>query len=140
MNLAYLLNVRSDTEIDASNQERVADLVWANRIRREVVPLCEQELAEIAGRDARCFSTACELNTEIRNRDWEAHFWCLATQAEAYFGLGLHVKYAEARAKAETLTPSPAGWMLESFDGQIARLRELLDRQGHLLSPAWTSL
>jgi hypothetical protein len=53
INFAYLLNVRADSALDKTDSERVADLVWANRIRSEVIELCARDLAEISEREVR---------------------------------------------------------------------------------------
>jgi MAP3K TRAFs-binding domain len=54
INLAYLLNVRADSALDQDDTERIADLVWANRIRREVVELCDHELDEMRSARSDC--------------------------------------------------------------------------------------
>jgi hypothetical protein len=133
INFAYLLNVRADSALDAADQDRIADLVWANRLRRDVLALCERELEAMRARAERVFQAAGEVATEGRAREHEQKFWCLATKAEAHFGLGERAAYEEARAAARAL--QPADWMMASLDEQIGRLKALLDRQGHLLRP-----
>ena len=135
INLAYLLNVRADSALDAKDTERIADLVWANRIRREVVALCNRDLAEIAEREERLKNQAETLESELRARDRERKFWCLATLAEAHFGLGVFEEYRKARESAVAL--GKASWMIESMDKQIGKLKELLNRHGPLLDPPW---
>jgi hypothetical protein len=135
INLAYLLNVRADSALDAKDTERIADLVWANRIRREVVVLCDRDLAEITERENRLQNQAEALESELRARDREQKFWCLATLAEAHFGLGAFEEYRKARESAVAL--GKASWMIESTDKQIGNLKNLLNRHGHLLDPPW---
>jgi hypothetical protein len=65
INYSYLLNLRIDTALDATNVDRVADLVWANRIRREVLAICEQNLKAIAEREQQETSPD-ELNRAVR--------------------------------------------------------------------------
>jgi hypothetical protein len=135
INLAYLLNVRTDTPLDATDAEKIADLVGANRLRREVVGLCEKESAGIQAREKRIAEARPdELSQALTARDKEQAFWCLVTEAEARFGLGEMEKYEQLRSQAEAL--SSASWMMSSFDEQIGRLRELLAKHGHLLTPA----
>src|SRR5262249_34410470 len=91
INLAYLLNVRTDTGLDATKEEQIADFVWANRSRREVLALCEQDLLAIRKRKQRMVTTpdesgSDEVKENQKARDEEQEFWCLATQAEAYCG------------------------------------------------------
>jgi hypothetical protein len=135
INLAYLLNVRTDTPLDATDAEKIADLVGANRLRREVVGLCEKESAGIQAREARIAEARPdELSQALTARDKEQKFWCLVTEAEARFGLGEIEKYEQLRSQAQVL--SSASWMMSTFDDQIGRLRELLAKHGHLLTPA----
>lgn len=141
INLAYLHNLRADTELDATEQERVADLVTANRIRREVLDLCESELQtirrEIERADDRV--TVPEDNGDrtaqtLRNREQE--FWCLVTMAEAHFGLGDDQDYASLRDDAQTLQETyfpEADWMMETFEDQLAKLADLRNRYADLL-------
>ena len=135
INLAYLLNVRADSAMNGSDKECIADLVWANRIRRDVVELCDQELAAICAREARMKAGTGELQSELKARDRDQKFWCLATKAEANFGLGDFDAYASARSEA--VAASHPKWMVQSLDGQIEKLRQLLTRRGHLLDPPW---
>ena len=135
INFAYLLNLRADSALDKTDSERIADLVWANRIRSEVIELCARDLAEISEREARQVGGMEKLESELKARDREQKFWCLATAAEANFGLGDFVRYT--RAHADAVAASHATWMVESMDGQIDRLKTLLTRRGHLLGPPW---
>ena len=50
INLAYLLNVRVESALDTTDADRIADLVVANRIRREILPICDRELKLIEER------------------------------------------------------------------------------------------
>ncbi|MGZ8154519.1 MAG: tetratricopeptide repeat-containing protein [Burkholderiales bacterium] len=131
INLAYLLNVRTDTALDANDHERIADLVWANRLRREVLSLCEKELAEIGEREQRSQGAEGEMVADQRAWELGEKFWCLATKAEAHFGLGETAAYEQARAAAHALPV--ADWMRASLDEQVERLKRLLDKHGHLL-------
>jgi hypothetical protein len=133
INFAYLLNVRADSNLDKTDSERVADLVWANRIRGEVIELCNRDLAEISQREARLLGGTGAVTLQPRDRDQK--FWCLATVAEANFGLGDFAKHTQARADA--VADSHAGWMVQTMDGQIDKLKALLTRHGHLLDPPW---
>jgi hypothetical protein len=135
INLAYLLNARTDTPLDVTKEDRIADLVWANRIRREVLELCEQDLQEIRQREGQAALKPDEMKKDQETHDREQKFWYLATKAEAYFGLGELEAYKETRSEAQAL--KHADWMMKSFDDQIGRLRSLLEKHGHLLNPPW---
>jgi hypothetical protein len=134
INLAYLLNLRVNTELDPLPQDQIADLVWANRIRLHVLTLCEQELETIQQRETRAVQQDA-LHQSQRERDKEQKFWSLATKAEAYFGLGEFDLYQQTLAAVEE--SQGHDWMMETFKEQIGRLRALLEKHGHLLNPPW---
>jgi tetratricopeptide (TPR) repeat protein len=103
INLAYLLNVRAANA--ANRAEAVADFVQARRVRRDVLEICQAELEEGGLPD-------------------EKRYWVLATQAEAYFGMG---DEANAEKKLEEAAAvAPADWMKESTREQLEKLRALL--------------
>ncbi len=131
INLAYLLTLHADTPLEVDDSERLADLVWANRIRREVLALCERDLNAFRARKRRPPAEPGSLGSGQSGRALEQEFWFLATKAEGYFGMGDMAGFEAARAEAAALNP-PA-WMLETLNSQIARLKDLLDRRGHLL-------
>jgi hypothetical protein len=85
---AFLLNVRAS--ISESPAEAVADFVLAQRIRREVIPVCEEwlratkapeESSELSEGDARLQRRALDDHLEEKS-------WVLATLAEAHLGTG----------------------------------------------------
>ena len=131
INLAYLLTLRADTPLQVDDNERVADLVWANRIRREVLALCERDLGAFRARKRPPLAALGNPGSDRSARALEQEFWFLATKAQGHFGLGDMASFEAARAEAVALIP-PA-WMLGTLDLQIARLKDLLDRRGHLL-------
>jgi tetratricopeptide repeat protein len=107
INLAFLLNLRTDSTLDPTDQDKIADLVWANRIRRRVVALCAQELKTLGSQSAEAVAAAGADLTAAR----------------------------QERAEAETM--AAASWMMGSFNKQIGKLEELLRKHGHLLNPPW---
>jgi hypothetical protein len=135
INLAFLLNVRSTTSLDQTKKDQIADLVWANRIRRGVLALCEQEVREISEREGRIGSKVGSVRPDQQAYDSEQKFWCLATKAEAYFGLGQLDDYERIRSEAQGF--GAPKWMIETFDQQIERLKNLLTKNGQLLNPPW---
>jgi hypothetical protein len=134
INLAYLLNARADA-LANTDQDRIADLVGANRIRREVLGLCQIYIRTIEQRDRALRTVPEEIKKEQAGRDREQTFWCLASKAEAHFGLGETEMFESTRAEAAAGQPSD--WMIRSLDQQIEKLRLLLRKHGHLLDPAW---
>jgi len=114
INLAFLLNERAATGGPA---EAIADFVQAQRVRREVLKICERWLVENpASADEGMPEVAASQNRESR-------YWVLATRAEAAIGLANpegEVYLEEALAKA------PKGWMKDSTTEQVGKLRALL--------------
>jgi hypothetical protein len=103
INLAFLLNVRAANQ--QGRAESVADFVQARRIRREVLSICESVLKN-------------------ENLSAGEKYWVLATMAEAHLGVG---DDAGARQKFEEATAdASAGWMKESTQEQMDKLRALL--------------
>ena len=103
INVAYLLNVRSVNA--ASPAEAIADFVQAQRIRREVIMICQQSL-----------------NSDKLPQ--ESKYWMTATMAEAYFGIGDEAE--GERILQEALSMAPAEWMKETTQAQIEKLRSKL--------------
>jgi hypothetical protein len=127
--LAFLLTLRADSA-GATDNERIADLVWADRVRREVLELCEEDLATIAKQGAAGPDGFRE-NGEAGRLDRE--FRCLAAKAEAQFGLGDIAGYQATRARAAAL--APAATMLGAFDRRIGELTKVLEARRPLLAP-----
>ena len=48
INLAYMMNVRADSALDPTEADRIADMVYANRVRREVLQICDAELRALS--------------------------------------------------------------------------------------------
>lgn len=53
INLAFLLNQRVDTDIYTNHEDKITDMVLANRIRLEVLKMCKKENEEIAEHNIR---------------------------------------------------------------------------------------
>jgi len=103
INLAYLLNVRAANAANAA--EAIADFVQAQRIRREVIRICQQCL-------------------KMDEPAPEARYWILATMAEAYFGIGDDEPGERTLKDASSI--APAAWMKDSTLAQIERLKLML--------------
>jgi Tetratricopeptide Repeats-Sensor len=125
-NLAYLLNVRAALTSESAPAEAIADFILAQRTRRRILGLCQALLES------------------KQPPKGEQEYWIKATMAEAYVGIGDDAKAQElleaARAvnmsvpsldssSATAPPPSPSavpGWMIQTIEQQIARLRDLL--------------
>ena len=108
INLAYLLNVRAHNA--PSRAGAVADFVQAERIRREVLGICEAEM-----KDGGPSSD-------------EQKYWILATEAEALLGIGDEAGARRKFDEAVALIPDPKvnQWMRDSTQEQMDKLRALL--------------
>lgn len=102
INLAYLFNVRARVSLPA---EQIADFVTAERVRRRVIPICEDALR-----------TGVKAQVD--------RYWLKATLTEAYLGIGDAAVAQEWQVAVDQ--ESVADWMRESTGRQLAALRELL--------------
>ncbi|WP_153800555.1 TRAFs-binding domain-containing protein [Foetidibacter luteolus] len=131
INLAYLLNSRATTLLDGNRDERMADIIWANRIRRDVLKMCDRDAAKIAAMEAQAGASATVVSEDQLGIINEQKFWISVNKAEAHFGLGEMQAY-EQSAGAARLVPHEE-WMMESFTKQLEKLRVLMERQKEVL-------
>ena len=103
INLAYSLNVRAAVGSDPA--DAIADFVLAQRIRREVITICEQWLQSKSLSDDKLF-------------------WVTSTLAQAYFGIGDEAEGQRLLEEASSM--AVADWMKESTREQIEKLRPML--------------
>ena len=106
INYAFLLNVRAS---ESTGDEAVADRVVANRIRKQVIPICQKLLQE----------------PELKPGD---KYWAMATMAEAYFGLGDKSQSDSLMEQASAIAPE--SWMAGGTREQIAKLAKLMGKTG----------
>jgi hypothetical protein len=104
INLAFMLNVRASVSLPT---DAVADYVQAQRIRRQVIAICEAALS----------GTSKELPADDR-------FWLQATLAEAWLGVDDRQRSDDIQTRLER--EAPARWMAESTREQLKRLEQLL--------------
>lgn len=109
INYAFMLNVRAS--LSAVKQDAIADFVWAERVRRRVIELCEERLA--AG-----------VKDDEGNVDREQIFWLRATLIEALVGTG-QTDRAESQ-KDEAIKEAPETWMAGSLQDQLGQLSKLV--------------
>lgn len=103
INFAYLLNVRCAHT--AAPAEAIADFVQAQRVRREVIEICQGLL-------------------QSEKLSLDAKYWVQATWAEAYFGIDDDEQGQQKLAEA--LAMPVAQWMKKSTQEQLEKLRPLL--------------
>lgn len=112
INLAYMLNLRADVNVDQSTIEAVADFVQAQRVRRKVLTFCEAALRATPPPTG------------------ETEFWIKAAMTEAYTGLGEKEqagRLLESARRDVKSGPVPS-WIMDTTEEQLAKLRSLLDR------------
>ena len=114
INYSYMLNVRAS--VSAAKPDAIADFVWAERVRRRVIELCEPRLA--AG-----------VKNDEGKIDHEQLFWLRATLIEAFVGTGQSAR-AES-LKDEAIKEAPEKWMAGSLQGQLETLKKLLANPPH---------
>ena len=115
-------------------------MVYAGHTRRNVIEICEKELNEIRRREERQ-ANDIEDNEGMQNQRADNNtqkFWVFVNKAEAHFALGEFEDYKRAVDFARLIEHKP--WMMDSFEEQVAKLRILLERNGHLLNPAWKEI
>ena len=109
-NLAYLLNVRASI---SSDDDRIADNVLADRVRREVVDITARALATLEKRKSASGQTPLE----------GENYWLAATHAESLIALG---DSSGDDLLQKAIANAPNQWMSDSTKSQLDRLRRLL--------------
>ncbi|MBV8858479.1 MAG: DUF4071 domain-containing protein [Acidobacteria bacterium] len=117
INLAFMLNVRAAHA--GSRPEAIADFVQAERVRREVLSICEQWLAENPA------PTGKRATKQALREYLTKKYWVVASQAEAYLGTGRTAKANKTYREAYSFAPE--SWMVDSStEPQRKNLAELL--------------
>ncbi len=112
-NLAYLFNLRASM---SSGDDKIADNVFAGRVRRMVVKIAETRLAVLDAQQAPAGSDEAKSLAVER-------YWAAASRAESLIALG---DPTGEGLMDETLKAAPTAWMAESTRIQLASLRALL--------------
>lgn len=107
INLAFLLNVRASLATDKA--EAITDYMLARRTREDVLKVAAAKFAEIAN------------IKDVEDKD--DRYWILATQAEAWIGLGNEAEAEKCLQQADAYADD---WMRESTKQQIDALKVLL--------------
>jgi len=110
-NLGYLLNLRASK---SSGDDRIADNVLADRVRREVVEITARSLATLE-------SERSSAGGETTLRDEK--YWLAATRAESLIALG---DQSGEELMQKAIAGAPVPWMAESTKSQLDRLRRLI--------------
>ncbi|PVD50621.1 DUF4071 domain-containing protein [Terrimonas sp.] len=126
INLAYLLHLRSDTSPSTDENEKMADLVWANRIRREVLDICRRDTEKMEKMEAKVNISNATISKEQQEMIDDQKFWIAVNKAEAHFGLKEMQQYEEASATAKLVKHED--WMMDSFTKQLEKLGKLMQK------------
>lgn len=137
INLAFTLNCRANSPLCATKEEQIADMIYANYTRKRVLYLCDKDWEEIVKRESKEIPSLTDIAEQEAQRAYnnDQKFWIQINRAEAHFGLGAFEAFKKTRETAQAMEHSE--WMMETFDLQIDRLRQLLQTTSSLLTPEW---
>src|SRR5208282_5701031 len=110
-NLAYLLNLRASK---SSGDDRIADNVVADRVRREVVDITARGVETLQANTSAGGET-----TTLRDEK----YWLAATHAESLITLGVS---SGVELMQTAIASAPAPWMAQTTQSQLERVQRLL--------------
>jgi len=136
INLAFLLNKRVATRLYPETTDKIADMVLANRIRKKVLALCEENWNEIMDKENKATTPSPQGDQELSSdhhvaRD-EQKFWILVNKAEAHLGMGDFDEYEKAAEAAKKIAHADSMW--QAFSEEVTELKLLMKEYGHLLN------
>lgn len=138
INLAMTLVYRATSNLANNDQDRIADLIFAQRTWNRVLFLCERDWPIILSKeknDSPLMNDGSKDGQELREYYFSQKYWILVNKAEALFGLGRFEEYKMALAESEKIQHHP--WQVESFQQQLGKLASEMKKVGHLLEPKW---
>ena len=115
-------------------------MVFANRVRRQVLEMCEKDWNVITERKNRIALKNMGGNAVYRSDynvadEDEQMFWIQVNKAECHYALGEMEEYSIAVAQAKLIKHED--WMLTAFEKQFSTLQPVFRKYGHLLNPPW---
>jgi hypothetical protein len=115
-------------------------MVFANRVRRQVLEMCENDWNAIVERKNRIALKSMGGNAAYQSDynvadDDDQMFWIQVNKAECHYALGQMEEYKNAFAQAQQINHEP--WMMTAFEKQFSELKLVLKKFGHLLNPPW---
>jgi hypothetical protein len=140
INLAMTLLYHATSRLVQSDQDRVADLIFARRTWKRVLFLCDRDwdlFQEKEKNDQTLINDGTKDGQELREYYNSQKYWILVNRAECYFGLGNFEAYRKYVAESKNIPFHP--WQEESFTEQIGKLEPELKKVGHLLEPKWVA-
>jgi hypothetical protein len=122
-NLAYLFNLRASL---SSGNDRIADNVFADRVRRMVVKITSDRLKALVAEQRSADDSAAQQPAlyagEVRPLA-EERYWVEATHAECLIALG---DASGEDLMRRALASAPAKWMADTTQEQLGRVKALL--------------
>lgn len=141
INLALTLVYHATSTLVDSDQDRIADLIFARRTWKRILYLCERDWAIILEKernDQAMINAGGKDGKELQEFYHSQKFWILVNRSESHFGLGDFDTAAKSSEEAMNIPHHP--WQLESFTEQMGKLSLELKKVGHLLEPKWLAL
>ncbi|OOG77238.1 tetratricopeptide repeat-containing protein [Algoriphagus sp. A40] len=138
INLAMTLLYHATSNLAKNDQDRIADLIFAQRTWRRVLYLCERDwklIQEKEKNDQALINDGTKDGQELQEYYNSQKYWILVNRAEANFGLGDFDSYRKSLEESKNTPFHP--WQLESFTEQIGKLEAEMKKVGHLLEPKW---
>ncbi|GAA0881191.1 hypothetical protein GCM10009119_41610 [Algoriphagus jejuensis] len=138
INLAMTLVYHATSNLAISDQDRIADLIFAQRTWKRVLYLCDRDwklIQEKEKNDQALINDGTKDGQELQEYYSSQKYWILVNRAESYFGLGDFASYRKHVEESKNIPFHP--WQLESFTEQIGKLEAELKKVGHLLEPKW---
>ncbi len=132
INLAFLTDYRSLSSLCTTNEDRIADIVIAKRVRREVLAMCDKDWNDItAKQSSQAVKDGLARNDSFfikqQKSDKDQLFWILINRAEACFGLDDIDGYNKALNDAQNAEHE--SWMMDSLTEQIEKLKVMKQKQ-----------
>lgn len=138
INLAMTLLYHATSDLAKTDQDRIADLIFAQRTWKRVIYLCDRDwmlIQEKEKNDQALINDGTKDGQELQEYYNSQKYWILVNRAEAHFGLGEFDAYHAAVEQSKNTPFHP--WQLESFTEQFGKLEVELRKVGHLLEPKW---
>ncbi len=140
VNLALTLVYHATSNLVKSDQDRVADLVIAQRTWKRVLYLCDRDwklIQEKEKNDQALINAGSKEGKDLQEYYNVQKYWIIVNRAESFFGLGDFENYQKSEEESKNIPFHP--WQLESYTEQLAKLARELKKVGHLLQPQWAA-
>lgn len=140
VNLALTLVYHATSNLVSNDQDRIADLIFAQRTWKRVLYLCERDWKMILNKeknDQHLINDGTKEGQELQEYYNVQKYWILVNQAESWFGLGDFDSYQKKLDESNKVPFHQ--WQVESFTEQIGKLGAELKKVGHLLEPKWSA-